>query len=250
MRKISAVIITFNEERNIGRCLESLQGLADEIVVVDSNSNDRTVDICKEWGAAVHRQNWLGYAEQKNFANRLASHDIIFSIDADEAPSSELKQSLRAIKSGTASAYAMNRLTNYCGTWIRHGGWYPDTKVRVFDRRQACWGGAHVHEDLCFEQSPAVVFLKGDLLHYSYYSIEQHVAQANNFSNLTALAAHQKGQRSGVIKIVAKSGFKFFRDYVLKAGFRDGYHGFVVAAISAFATFMKYAKLRELQRKQ
>ena len=153
MHPLSVVIITFNEERNIGRCIASVHGLADEVVVVDSESTDRTRAIAEELGARVLVRKWTDYSDQKNFANQQASHAYILSLDADEEVSSALRGSLLAAKSaGLQDAYSMHRLTNYCGHWVRHGGWYPDTKVRLFPKSAVRWEGEFEHETLGLEK--------------------------------------------------------------------------------------------------
>jgi glycosyltransferase involved in cell wall biosynthesis len=246
MRFLSAVIITFNEEKNIGRCIESVSGVADEILVVDSLSSDRTGEICKSLGAAFIEHPWEGYSGQKNFANSIATHDLVLSIDADEALSDELKASILKIKENIdCDGYEMNRLTNYCGAWIRHGSWYPDRKLRLFDRRKAKWSG-EIHEIL--ELHGRKGFLKGDLLHYSYYSVSDHIRQANHFTDLTAREAHSHGKKAGILKLLLSPCIKFIRDYIFLGGFLDGYHGFLVCRISSWATFMKYVKIRQLNK--
>ncbi len=250
MPGLSAVIITLNEERNIGRCLESLKGVADDIVVVDSGSTDGTEDICREYGANFFFNPWEGYIEQKNHGNKLAKHPYVLSLDADEALSEDLRASILSVKEHfNADAYEMNRLTNYCGKWIRHGGWYPDRKLRLFNRESFNWGGERIHEHMVSSKdTPRIEHLRGDLLHYSYYSISEHIAQANHFTNMTAELAVEKGRKSGMLKILFSPMVKFFRDYFLKAGFLDGYYGYIVCRISAQATFMKYSKIRQLIR--
>ena len=252
MPKLSAVIITLNEERNIGRCIDSVAGVADDILVVDSGSTDRTESICKEKGVRFYFHAWEGYLEQKNYANSLAEFPHILSIDADEALSDPLRESILSVKENMqADSYAMNRLTNYCGKWIRHCGWYPDTKVRLFHRDKFAWGGERIHEVLYKKDPEATTgHLRGNLLHYSYYSISQHIAQANHFTDLTALTAVEKGKKAGMFKILFSPAFKFFRDYVLKMGFLDGYYGYIVCRISAQATFMKYSKIRQIRREK
>ncbi len=250
MPEISAVIITHNEERNIGRCLDSLKGLADEIVVVDSGSTDNTEQICKDAGARFFFHAWAGYIDQKNYANSLARHNFILSIDADEALSDMLRDSIKEVKrSGSHDAYEMNRMTNYCGKWIRHGGWYPDRKMRLFNKEKFEWGGEVIHERLVGKAGHAAVgYLRGDLYHYSYYSIAEHYAQANHFTDMTAALAVAKGKKAGIIKLLLSPAIKFTRDYFLKGGFLDGYYGYVVCRISAQATFMKYAKIRQIRK--
>jgi glycosyltransferase involved in cell wall biosynthesis len=250
MPKLSAVIITKNEERNIGRCIDSLIGIADEIIVVDSGSTDNTELICKEKGVNFQFNEWKGYIEQKNYANSLAQHQYILSLDADEALSEQLRESILRVKEDLSSdAYEMNRLTNYCGKWIRHGGWYPDIKLRLFDRHKFMWGGDRIHESMVARSEDVKTQrLAGDILHYSYYDIAQHVAQANHFTNMTAELAIEKGKNASLLKIMFSPVVKFIRDYFIKLGFLDGYYGYVVCRISAQATFMKYAKMRQMKK--
>jgi len=250
MPKISAVIITLNEERNIGRCIDSLAGIADEIVVVDSGSTDRTEEICKAGEVRFFFHAWEGYLEQKNHANALASHPWILSLDADEALSAELRESILSIKNNLDfDGYDMNRLTNYCGKWIRHCGWYPDKKTRLFNREKFEWGGERIHEILYKKDKTAKIgLLTGDLHHYSYHSISEHIAQANHFTNLTASLAFDRGKKAGILKIIFSPVIKFIRDYFIKLGFLDGYYGYIVCRISAQATFMKYSKIRQFHK--
>jgi glycosyltransferase involved in cell wall biosynthesis len=250
MPKLSAVVITQDEEHNIGRCLDSLEGIADEIIVVDSGSADQTEKICRDKGVQFVHHEWEGYLHQKNYATGLATHPYILSLDADEALSHELRDSILRIKDKPeADAYEMNRLTNYCGQWIRHGSWYPDRKLRLFHRDKFEWGGECIHEALVGkEQGARIEWLKGNLLHYSYYTISEHIAQANHFTDLTARRAVAGGKRSCMFKILFAPIFKFTRDYFFKLGFLDGYYGYVVCRISAQATFMKYSKIRQLRK--
>ncbi|MFH1121561.1 MAG: glycosyltransferase family 2 protein [Bacteroidota bacterium] len=247
MTPLSVVIITLNEERNIGRCLASVAGIADDVVVVDSGSTDRTGDICHEFGARFITHPWLGFVETKNFANAQSKYPLILSLDADEALSEELYASILAVKeTSVENAFTMNRLTNYCGKWIRHCGWYPDRKIRLFNRNQARWTGLVIHETLTVEPGIKVKHLEGDLQHYSYYTVTDHIAQANRFTDLTAEEAFRKGKRAVIAQILFKPPVRFARDYFFKLGFLDGYYGFIVCRISAQATFYKYIKLRQL----
>lgn len=248
MAQLSVVIITLNEERNIGRCLQSVEGIADDVVVVDSGSSDRTEAICLEHKGRFISHPWLGFAETKNFANAQAKYPLILSLDADEALSEKLKASVLAVKAveSVNTAFSMNRLTNYCGKWIKHCGWYPDTKIRLFNRDHARWTGKVIHEKLTTDPGTGLKHLEGDILHYSYYSIAGHIAQANRFTDLTAEEAFREGKRSGMFQILLKPPVKFIRDYFFKLGFLDGYYGFIICRISAQATFYKYIKLRQL----
>lgn len=247
MTKLSVVIITLNEERNIARCLQSVAGLTDDIVVVDSGSTDLTESICKTFGVRFYIRPWEGYAETKNYANTLAKNSLILSLDADEALSDELYTSIaEVLKNQKASVYSMNRITNYCGKWIKHGGWYPDKKIRLFNYEAGTWSGTLIHETIQLTNGSPVVHLKGDILHFSYHSISDHVAQADKFTSLTALKAFNNGKKSSILRIIISPIVKFLRDFIFKGGFLDGYYGFVIAYISAFATFLKYTKLRQM----
>jgi len=247
--KLSVVIITFNEENDIERCLKSVENIADEIIIVDSYSTDNTEKICKKFDVKYFQQKWLGYSEQKNYANSLATNNLIFSIDSDEAVSDELEKSIIEIKNTVkqGQAFMVNRLTNYCGKWIKHCGWYPDTKLRIWFKNEGKWEG-ELHEEVKFINQPQISTLKGDLYHYSYHSINQHIAQFNKFTDIGAEQAFKKGKKSNWFISIYKSVWKFNRDYFLKLGFLDGYYGFVICALSSQATFAKYLKLRELHK--
>jgi len=247
--QLSVVIITYNEEANLPRCLASVQPLADEVVVIDSLSTDRTRTVAIEHGCRVVEQPFLGYVEQKNFALDQARYDHVLSIDADEVLSPELARSIAAVKADWhADAYQMHRLTNYCGLWVRHAGWYPDTKLRLADRRRVRWAGLNPHDRLTLTTPGRVLTLAGDLLHYSYHTVTEHVAQQNRFSSTSAESYFQRGRRSSIARILLAPAYKFWRDYVFKLGFLHGYYGLVLCTISAYSVFLKYVKLYELQR--
>ncbi len=249
--KVSAVIITYNEERNISRCLESLSGIVDEILVVDSFSDDRTEEICLKYGSRFIQNRFQGHIEQKNFAMLAASNDWILSLDADEVLSDELQRSITTLLKSHPDwdGYTFNRLTNYCGKWIRHCGWYPDVKLRLWNRKKGKWGGVNPHDKVVMQSGASTQHLAGDLLHYSYYSVNQHLEQINFFSDISSQAAHDRNEKSSTMKVLLKPPFKFFKDYFLRLGFLDGYYGYVVCRLGAHAKFMKYHKLLELQRK-
>lgn len=251
MEQISAIIITQNEERNIGRCLESLAGVADEIIVVDSGSTDGTEAICRKAGVHFEHHDWEGYSGQKNYANSLATKPWILSIDADEALSPTLRESLLALKQQGPepnTIYFINRLTNYCGHWIRHCGWYPDQKCRLWPNGAVEWEG-EVHEELRHLQTHLVsATLDGDLLHYSYYSVADHAARQVRYATLAAKKAHAAGKKASAPAVWLRPGWTFFRNYIFKGGFLDGKAGYTVCRMSAFYTFIKYALLREYNK--
>lgn len=249
MEKLSVVIISFNEENNIGRCIDSVKGIADEILILDSYSTDQTVRIATEKGAIVKQQPFNGFIEKKNDALALASSNYVLSLDADEALDQILRDSiLKAKESFSASAYRMNRCTNYCGQFIRHGSWYPDRKLRLFDKRTARWGGTNPHDKVELNQASPVLHLKGDILHYSYSSVADHVAQNNKLSTIAAQALFNKGKKAGFIKIVLSPLWAFIQSFLLRAGFLDGFFGFVIAIQIAHMTFLKYVKLYLLKK--
>lgn len=232
-RSLSVVIITLNEEKNIGRCLDSVLSLADEVVILDSFSTDNTVNICKEKGITPIQHNWEGYAKTKNYANSLAKHSYILSLDADEALSPTLLNSLQTIKQkGFEGVYSFNRLNNYCGTWIKFAGWYPDTKTRVFPRDKATWRGDFVHETLFVGNLPNTK-VEGDLLHYSYYTKEEHIAREKKYAKLAAERAAERGKSYSSLENYLSAFTKFLKMYLIKGGFLHGKTGFTLCAIAA-----------------
>ncbi len=248
MDKITSVIISLNEENNIGRCLDSLQGVADEIVVVDSHSTDLTAEICSKYEKLRFiPHDWMGYAKTKNHANNLASNDYILSIDADEALDDELRNAiLEARSNGLAGAYMLKRRTNYCGRWIRFGGFYPDAKIRLFDRRKAKWKGDYVHETIALKPGEKVSMLKGKLLHYSILNREQHLAIIEKYTGLSAQQLFHQGKKTSLIVRYFSPIISFLRDYVLKLGFLDVSYGLQIARLTAYAKYLKHKKLAQL----
>ncbi len=255
MTPITAVIITFNEERNILRCIESLRDVADEIIVLDSFSNDRTKAICEDLAKVLpvhfYQKEWVGYSQNKNYLNSLATHDYLLSIDADEALDGELKDAIVQEKNkGLHGTYALNRLTNYCGKWIKHSGWYPDVKTRIFSRSNAEWNGEYVHETLEFKQQTEDILLKGHLLHYSYYSFAEHRARADKYSVLTAIKMHADGKKASFVKPYLSALVRFLSMYIFSTGFLDGKMGYKIAIISAQSNVFKYKELRRLNKQK
>ena len=247
--RLSVVIITFNEEKNIGRCIDSVKNVADEIIVVDSCSMDKTAEIAKSKGAEVILQPFLGYVEQKNMALEVANSDFVLSLDADEALDKILESSILEAKNDfNFKGYSMNRCTNYCGKFIRHGAWYPDKKLRLIDKKNAYWGGDNPHDKLILKYESPIKHLKGDILHYSYNSIEEHVQQNNKFSTISAETYFKRGKKTNVFKIIVHPFWAFFLGYILRGGFLDGFYGFVVALHVAHLSFLKHAKLYHKQK--
>jgi glycosyltransferase involved in cell wall biosynthesis len=250
MQQLSVAIISFNEELNIARCIESVLSLADEIVIVDSFSTDKTEEICSRYPVKFIRHPFEGYIEQKNFALTQCAFPYILSLDADEALSAELRDSVKKAKEDfSCDGYSMNRLTNYCGRWIRHCGWYPDVKLRLFSNKGQ-WGGVNPHDELLLPKGSRIQHLQGDLHHYSYYTLNDHMDQIKKFTEIGAAEAFKKGKRSSLLKIIYKPFYKFLRDYFIKLGILDGFYGFVVCMNSAFATYLKYTRLYILQGKK
>lgn len=237
---ISAVIITQNEARNIGRCLASLQGVADEVIVLDSASTDATAEICASYGVRFIPTVWQGYAATKNHGNQLASHPYVLSMDADEALSPALTAAILAVKPRLDGVYSFHRLAFYCGRPIRHGGWYPDTKLRLFPKDKARWQGDFVHETMVADADQAQHLLAGDLLHYTYYTVEEHVARARKYAGLAAASMRGRGRLGLLLKGIFSPPWRWVQMYVLKAGFLDGKAGWQIARITAREVAWKY----------
>ena len=256
MLEISAVIITLNEERRLARALESLAVapvVADEVLVVDCGSTDRTREIAERQGARVIVHPWEGYARQKNFAAAQAKFPWVLSIDADEVLSPELSAELRQIKEtgpGDAAGFRMPRLACYQGRWIRHSGWYPDHKLRLYDRRRGRWAGDYVHERV--EVDGPVRTLEGNLLHFTCDSLGEHFRTTDRYTTLAAEEAYRRSERwilpRAVMMMLAAPPWKFVETYLFRQGFRDGFPGLVIATMAGFYVFQKYAKLWQRAR--
>ncbi len=251
MEKLSAVIIAYNEEKNIERCILSLQSVADEIVVLDSFSTDRTQEICQKHNVKFYQHRFAGYIEQKNKAITYASHPLVLSLDADEALSGTLQKAILAVKKNRqADGYTMNRRTNYCGKWIRYCGWYPDRKLRLFDARKGKWAGLNPHDRFEMKPGAVVKHLPGDLLHFSYYSVEQHRQQVENFSTIAARAKFQHHEKATLLKIWVSPMLKFFKCYFIRLGFLEGKLGWKICTLSASESYKKYKKLKALSQRK
>lgn len=242
MSAISVVIITFNEERNIQRCIESALKVSDDIVIWDSFSSDQTPSICKAFPVRFFQAKWEGYSISKNKANLQAKHDWILSLDADEALSDSLIESIQKMKEKGWQPASFARLTNYCGNWIRHCGWYPDTKWRLFNRQHVHWEGV-IHESLQWKKADHALdiqHLNGDCLHYSYYTKEDHYRQAEKFVTIMAQEKVSAGKRTFWMMRWLSPVSKFFQMYLIKGGILDGTAGWNVCNRSAWAAYKKY----------
>jgi glycosyltransferase involved in cell wall biosynthesis len=242
--EISAVIITLNEERNLGRALESLATVADEALVVDSGSTDRTREIAESGGARFLSRAWEGYARQKNYAASQARHDWVLSLDADEALSPALAAEIQQVRQaglGDAAGFSMPRLARYQGRWIHHSGWYPDRKLRLYDRRRGRWVGDYVHERV--EVEGPVRALAGDLFHYTCDSLEEHIGSVDRYTTLAAQESFARQEGWVLPRMAALPPWKFFETYLLRQGFRDGRPGLMIAAMASYYVWRKYTKL-------
>jgi glycosyltransferase involved in cell wall biosynthesis len=243
--KITATIITLNEERNIARAIESLR-CADEILIVDSGSVDRTVELANNLGARVIEANWRGYSGQKNWAAEQASHDWILSLDADEALSEGLESEVLALKKSGAEfrAYTMPRLARYLGKWILHSGWYPDRKVRLYHRAGARFVGDFVHESVQV-QGP-VGKLQNNILHFTCESLSEHVKTVDRYTTLAAQELAARRVQISSSRLIVDPAWTFVRTFFLQRGFLDGAEGLMIAYMAAFYTFLKYSKARNM----
>ncbi len=242
--KISAVIITYNEEEHLEKCLASLVNVADEIIVVDSYSTDRTKKICEHFNVRFIEHKFEGYIEQKNYALSTATNDYILSLDGDEALSEELKSSIIKIKQNwTCDGYYSNRLNNYCGQWIKHSDWYPDKKLRLFKKGSGEWKGINPHDSYTLKKNKKEGKLKGDLLHWIYRDYKEHKQKVDNFSTIAAEAYFKLGIKSSIFKIFFRPSWAFFKSYFLRLGFLDGKNGFRICKQTFRVTYLKYKKL-------
>jgi len=251
--KITATIISFNEADHIRAACESV-AWADEIVLVDSESTDATREIARECGALVIERPWPGFAAQKQFAAEAASHDWIFSLDADERVSDELRESIVALREvredELSDGYRVARRSFYMGRWIRGGGWYPDHQLRLYRRARARWEGAHVHESVKMQTGGRIETLRGDLLHYSVRDASHHHRMiGERYAPLAARQMFEAGKRTSALRIAVAAPSAFLRSFILKGGFRDGLAGLAIARFAAHHSFLKHLLLWELQKK-
>ena len=250
MATLSAVVIAFNEEENIGDCLDRLS-FTDEVVVLDSGSTDRTVEICRDKGASVHHRDWDGYSNQRNAAHDLAAMDWILVVDADERVSPELAREIKALLAdppADKAGFEILRRVYYQDKWLRHGGFYPEYVTRLFRKGLGRCPERMVHEAI--EVDGPVGRLEGHLDHYTYRSVSDYLDRMQRYSTLSAREYHKQGRTTGPVRMTFRAWFTFFQMYVLRLGFLDGYAGFLLAVLYGYYTFVKYAKLYELRREQ
>jgi glycosyltransferase involved in cell wall biosynthesis len=251
MNALSVVVITLNEEKNIGRCIESVKRVADEIIVVDSFSQDRTVEIARALGAIVKQSTFNGYINQKNKAINEASNHYVLLLDADEFLSNELAASILKEKENfTYKAYSMKRCNIFRGQYIRHGLWYPDRKLRLFDKRFGQCGGLNPHDVIEMERRTEVKLLDGDMYHHTFETIAAYRKRNNEVSTVIAQSLFDTGIKKSRHKILFSPLWSFINGYFLRLGFLEGYNGFMIAALTAQQSFLKYQKLRQLQRQE
>jgi len=246
MHKLSAVVITFNEENNLERCLVALKKVADEVIVLDSFSTDNTEEIAKKCGAKFYENKWEGINAQRNYSLGLCDNDFILSIDADEVLTNKMIEGLINLKNDgfKADGYIFNRLTNYCGKWIRHGGWYPDRKLRLFNKNKGSYQGKDPHDVIVMENNSHVIKTNLIIAHYAFNSLSDHSKRVEFFSEIGAKEAFEKGKKIYfIIHIILNPFYTFCKKYFLQLGFLDGFYGFVICINSAYANFLKYVKI-------
>lgn len=248
MDPLSATLITHNEEVNIEEALQSI-AWADEIVVVDSGSTDGTAEICRRYTDRFYNRPWTGFVDQKNHAVSLASHDWILSLDADERIGPELHREIEQMRIAgfRRPGYRIPRVAFFMGRWIRHGDWYPDYQLRLFDRRRGRWQGGRVHESVHVEGIPGV--LKGEIRHYTYRSLSDYLRRLETYSSLAAQDYLLRGRKASMLKVLGNPLGAFIKAYLVRRGFLDGSPGLMVAIMGAVSVFFKYAKLHELQKR-
>ena len=246
---LSTTIITLNEEKNITRCIDSVARISDEILVIDSFSTDATSDICQKKGVRFLKHHFKGYVEQKNYALKVAKYDHILSLDADECLEEKTIAVIEKIKRNWQyDAYSFKRLTNYCGKWVYHCGWYPDRKTRLFDKRKARWGGVYLHEKIVFLEGGITFPLDVNILHYSVSSISFHADAINRYSEIASKELLKQKKNIYFLKdIFFNPILTFIKKYFIRLGLLDGYYGFIICTLSAYYNFLKYAKAWRLQ---
>ncbi|HOK37258.1 MAG TPA: glycosyltransferase family 2 protein [Bacteroidales bacterium] len=247
--KFSVAIITFNEEKNIERCIKSVIDLSDDIVVVDSGSTDKTKEICERYKIRFYYNEFKDYGTQKSYASNLTKYNFVLNIDADEVLSDDMRKSIISLKDfeNHNIAFSFNRLNFFCGKPVRYCGWYPDRKIRLWNKNFGNWEGT-VHEKLVFKTKPEILHLKGDLLHYTYNSYMEYFQRSIKYAYESAEKEFKTGKRAGLLKVYTSFCTKFFIIYIFKLGFLDGLTGFIISITTAYATFFKNLQLYTKQK--
>ncbi|HEX2920850.1 MAG TPA: glycosyltransferase family 2 protein [Bacteroidales bacterium] len=251
MPKITAIIITYNEEEYIGRCLESIKGIVDEIIVVDSFSTDKTEEICNKYNVRFIKHKFEGYRDQKNYALKHATYPNILSLDADEALSDTLRESILSIKDMDRwdyDGYKFNRKNYYCGKWIKYSDWYPDRQLRLFFADHGQFGELNLHEKFILSNGARIGRLKGDLLHLAFLSEKEHLDKMEKYAHLGATEYHRTGRKASLITPFVHAAWGFFRKYFIRGGFLDGKDGYNICSVYARSAFKKYRMLYKLNR--
>lgn len=246
---ISAVIITKNEEAHIARCIQSLLPLTDDIIIMDSGSTDNTAGECKQFPVTFEVKAWEGFSAAKNYGNSLAKHQYILSIDGDEELSADLRLAIAELmKNPQHQAYHLPFMTNFCGKWIRHGSWYPESHIRIFDKNLVHWQG-DIHEKLIIPPNVSIGKIKtGHVHHYTIGNLKEYIEKINHYTSLHAEDMFKRGKKASFLKLYIAPCFSFFRDYIFKLGLLDGYHGYTIAKQSANYVFLKYMKLKMIEK--
>jgi glycosyltransferase involved in cell wall biosynthesis len=244
---ISVPVITRNEEKNLDRCLASLRGIASEIIVVDCGSTDKTREIAEKYQARWIHQDWLGYRDQKNFALELCRQEWVLALDADEEISLELHQEILLFFQNPKdyAGASFPRKVWFMDQWIKHGDWYPDRKLRLVKRQNARWGGSREHDKMELPEGSKILKMKGDLHHFSFPSIHRYIDKINVFSNVYLERQLSAGKRFSLLDALFRPWWRFFRAYIIRLGFLDGFPGFWIAMGTSYATFIRHSKLYE-----
>ena len=249
--KLSATIITYNEEKNIARCLDSIINVVEDIVVVDSYSTDGTEKICSDYGVRFVKNEFAGYREQKNFALTLTKHNYVLSLDADEALDQEAQHKIvKLMDNPQYDGYYLKRFNNYCGQWIRFTDWGRDKKLRLFNKNKAKWGGINPHDKVVQDTGTTSTLLSGKILHWGYSNYQEHNKKIRSFSTIAAREYFLNNRSVSYISIALKPLWRFFRSYVLRLGFLEGKKGFFLCYYCAKNVYLKYLKLHHLYQKQ
>lgn len=252
MKKISGAVITYNEEKNIYACLNSLAKVCDEIIVVDSFSTDKTEQICKKFTNKFYTHKFEGYRDQKNYALKFTSNNFVLSLDADEILDDELIEIILHFKNSELKfdAYKFNRLNHIAQRSIKHGDWYPDSKIRLWNKNKGHWAGKNVHETVKMQDDSKIMHIKSNILHFPYKNISEFNVQHIKFAEMWAKDAAAENKKSNLMLALLKSAFKFFKGYFLKLGFLEGFYGFAIQKSLAHYTFIKYVRLAEINKQK